>query len=611
MRSSAALGLVTLSICCSGGVANAPEGSFSTIITGHTGGDKYAGAATVGTTVYFAPFQVNPIGVLDTTSSSFSTITATGLTGAERYMGSAAVGNKVYFAPRNADNVGVLDTTKTPNSTLNCWSPAISGISPGSSLGSSTQTSLDACKAYCLGFGSCMALVFRSGTGGCNALDRTYDANYGTATDDAVVANYYGPGCTPYGTFSTIDTTVAGVELAKKYDGAASVGTFVYLAPREEDNVGVVDTNSSTFSTIDTTPATAVAGDKYSGAAAVGTSVYFAPRNTDNVGVLDTNTSTFSTIDTAVVGVTGAGKYSGAAAVGTFVYFAPHNEHSVGVLDTSTSTFSTIDTRIYGPSDTELFQGAVAVGTAVYFAPHSADHVGVLETTSNTFWIIGTGLGSAVDKFDGAAVVGTKVYFVPKDQNDVGVLDTTFLPAVQVDVAISSPNTIGGLDQDAYRRALASELGVTPGDITLSVNPASGRLLVNATVVFGSDISAGLATRSQPAIDAVSTAATTLTQSGILSELLGVTVEGASTTGAVMIPDSPPLPPAPPSSPPEPPSPPPPPPATLGRVEVCDAAVLSSELVRRYHRHPAPSSREPHAATLDSSSPLEPHPTLV
>ena len=37
---------------------------------------------------------------------------------------------------------------------------------------------------------------------------------------------------------------------------------------------------------------------KYWGAAAVGTKVYFAPYNQDNVGVLDTTTGVFSKIPT-------------------------------------------------------------------------------------------------------------------------------------------------------------------------------------------------------------------------------------------------------------------------------------------------------------------------
>ena len=66
---------------------------------------------------------------------------------------------------------------------------------------------------------------------------------------------------------------------------------------------------AQTFSTIETTAAGVSDGSKYAGAAAVGTSVFFAPVKEDNVGVLDTTTSTFSTIDTTATGVNADWKY--------------------------------------------------------------------------------------------------------------------------------------------------------------------------------------------------------------------------------------------------------------------------------------------------------------
>ena len=50
----------------------------------------------------------------------------------------------------------------------------------------------------------------------------------------------------------------------------------VVFAPVNEDNVGVLDTTTSTFSTIDTTAAGVTADGKYYGAAADGNSVLFA-----------------------------------------------------------------------------------------------------------------------------------------------------------------------------------------------------------------------------------------------------------------------------------------------------------------------------------------------
>ena len=79
------------------------------------------------------------------------------------------------------------------------------------------------------------------------------------------------------GTFSTIDTTAAGVSKNGKYNGAAAVGGNVYFAPYVEDAIGVLAVASSVFSTIDVTAAGVTGQYKYHGAAAVGDKVYFAP----------------------------------------------------------------------------------------------------------------------------------------------------------------------------------------------------------------------------------------------------------------------------------------------------------------------------------------------
>ena len=319
--------------------------TFSIVSTTDAAGEyKYAGAAAVGTTVYFAPYRQTHVGMLDLDTNSFSTIDVSEyfVTGADKYYFDAlAVGTTVYFAPYFEDNVGVLDTTTTTTS------------------------------------------------------------------------------------FSTIDTTVAGVTADYKYAGAALVGTIVYFPPEDVDNVGVLDTVTSSFSTIDTTVAGVTGTYKYFGAAAVGTSVFFSPYFQDNVGVLDTVTSSFSTIDITAAGVTEDYKYAGAAAVGTTVIFAPGHQDNVGVLDTTTSSFSTIDTTAAGVTGEHKYRGAVAVGTSVYFPPHNQDNVGVLDTTTSKFSTIDvTSAGvTGGEKYYGAAVVRNyTVVFGPQLADTVGVL---------------------------------------------------------------------------------------------------------------------------------------------------------------------------------------------
>ena len=74
----------------------------------------------------------------------------------------------------------------------------------------------------------------------------------------------------------------------------------------------------------------------YLGAAALGAKIYFAPRNQNNVGVLNTDDNTFDTIP---ISVTGNYKYDGAAALGTKIYFAPCYQPNVGVLETVDNSF--------------------------------------------------------------------------------------------------------------------------------------------------------------------------------------------------------------------------------------------------------------------------------
>ena len=62
---------------------------------------------------------------------------------------------------------------------------------------------------------------------------------------------------------------------------------------------------SAQFTTVATTGDAATATYKYAGAAAVGTKVYFAPYNQNNVGIFDTGTSAFSTVATTGDAATG------------------------------------------------------------------------------------------------------------------------------------------------------------------------------------------------------------------------------------------------------------------------------------------------------------------
>ena len=89
---------------------------------------KYSDATAVGTKVFFTPFSVDNIGVLDTVTSAFSTISTlnqhANVTGEAKYMGATAIGTTIYFAP-SGDNVGILETVTNAFTTLSTFSPKL------------------------------------------------------------------------------------------------------------------------------------------------------------------------------------------------------------------------------------------------------------------------------------------------------------------------------------------------------------------------------------------------------------------------------------------------------------------------------------------------------
>ena len=70
-----------------------------------------------GQKVYFVPRHQDAVGVLDTTTNSFSTISM-GDSGNYRYCFAAVVGARIYFAPHYSDDIGVIDTATDTYSTI-------------------------------------------------------------------------------------------------------------------------------------------------------------------------------------------------------------------------------------------------------------------------------------------------------------------------------------------------------------------------------------------------------------------------------------------------------------------------------------------------------------
>ena len=374
---------------------------------------KWAGGASVGTKVYFAPKFADTVGILDTETSHFRQVDIPydnsasiwyDTQGRSKYSGAAAVGSKVYFAPHAWDNVGVMDA-KTDT---------FSEISIGPT-------------------------IIRDGLAALEDFAKYSDA---TAVGTKVFFTPFsvdniGVLDTVTSAFSTISTLNqhANVTGEAKYMGATAIGTTIYFAP-SGDNVGILDTVTNAFTTLSTYSAKLpegphdwewhfqgepAQGNMYNGAVAVGTTVYFAPYFANNVGVLDTVPGLFTTIgirsarwhlkSTRENMLSAGPKYAGGVAIRAKVYFAPYLQDDVGVLDTVTRIFSTISTAALirpKPSFPAIFDFNFGVDDAPL-------DVNVTVPFDATPWI----------KYSGAVAVGSNVYFVPQNEDYIGVLDAS------------------------------------------------------------------------------------------------------------------------------------------------------------------------------------------
>ena len=77
------------------GIYNVNEGTFTTVDTGLTGGQKFIGSgAVVGSKVVFTPRHADVVGIYDVNEGTFTTV-ETGLTGYQKFIGSGTIIEKV------------------------------------------------------------------------------------------------------------------------------------------------------------------------------------------------------------------------------------------------------------------------------------------------------------------------------------------------------------------------------------------------------------------------------------------------------------------------------------------------------------------------------------
>lgn len=212
------------------------------------------------------------------------------------FVGAAAVGSKVYFPPYMRDYVGVLDTESEPLTLTRLEPDAGSGIT-----WSSNQFLFHGAAAV--------------GT-------KVYFSPYKSA--DVVVLQ------TTDNSFTKIDTGLGGT--TSKYNAAVACNGKVWFSPLNVAHVAYVDPAADTYHNDITTNVPSGTG-MYAGCACVdhgggAFKVYFAPKNQDNILMVDTTSKAASTIlatEMAAAGISGANKYGAVAAVGTKIYFGPKN----------------------------------------------------------------------------------------------------------------------------------------------------------------------------------------------------------------------------------------------------------------------------------------------
>ena len=301
--------------------------------------------------VYFVPYNLDDIGVLDPSTQSFTMIdissTISGGNVNNEY-GGGVLGpdGLIYFVPYNADNIGVLDP--------------------------STQsfTVIDIASTISEGDGSYFGGVL--GPDGLIYFVPYYVPHIGVLDPSTQ-------------SFTVIDITAVYIAGVYEYwGGVLGPDGLIYFVPSHADNIGVLDPSTQSFTVIDI--ASIISVDEKYAAGVLGPDglIYFVPYYADNIGVLDPSTQSFTVIDIAST-ISVDEKYSGGVlGPNGLIYFVPYSADNIGVLDPSTQSFTVIDiaSTISGKVVSEASKyggGVLGPNGRIYFVPTMAENIGMLE----------------------------------------------------------------------------------------------------------------------------------------------------------------------------------------------------------------------------------------
>jgi len=262
------------------------NGASHVILTGAdvSSDEQYQWAATLGTNVYFSPFDADHLLWCNLTDDT-CTRAVSGSTQNGKFGGVAAVGTKIIYAPYMLDYVGILDTTSNTFSSVPISTHAVGDKRFNGAVGVGTKAVLVPFKANEIGI---------------------FDVSTNSAST----------------------RSCPGASGTEKFWGGAAVGTVVVFAPYDNNAVGLFDVDADNYWQVThTTTGEALSGqNKWRGATAMGTKVIFAPWDTHQVGIFDVPQNSFT-----LLGMEGSTvKYSGAAHLGGRVWFAPGEYDYVG-----------------------------------------------------------------------------------------------------------------------------------------------------------------------------------------------------------------------------------------------------------------------------------------
>ena len=310
---------------------SAATASFSSSSVGGTTPGTYSGGVLAQNgKIYCMPSGSKTIGVIDTTTNTFSEPITTNITVIYSYTGGVLAPNgKIYCIPDSATNVGLIDPVANTFTTF--------GTAPGGT-------------AY---------------NGGVLAPNGLIYCIPCSATSIAIidpVANTISTSLFPSG---TITGTGAG---SFAYNaGVLGPNGNIYCIPRRATNIGLINTVTNTFTTFGSTPG---ANDFIGGVLAPNGKIYCIPHNASSVGVIDTTTNTYTTFGSVTNNFAG-----GVLGPNGKIYCMPYSSpYPIGVIDPVANTFTT-----FGAATASCWGATLAPNGTIYCLNGSATTVGVIS----------------------------------------------------------------------------------------------------------------------------------------------------------------------------------------------------------------------------------------